>query len=104
MAARRTTPQVATTDPSDVLSIEVEVGGKKKTLRFKSFALMPMGILRVNRNNELGMIWDGFEWALSAADLAVLDGLPSSKIYTIWNAMQVESRANVGESSASSTS
>lgn len=105
MAARRTTTaRVNTSDPSELLSIEVEVGGKKKTLKFKSFALMPLGILRTNRDNDLALRWAGLEWALAPADLAVLDELPASQLYTVWTAMQAESRANVGESSASSPS
>lgn len=104
MAARRTTPSPVTNDPTDKLSIEVEVGGKTKTINFTSFTLMPMGIIRKNRDNEQSMMWDGFEWSLSAADLAVLDEVPSSRLYEVWNKMQAVSRATLGESSASSTS
>lgn len=102
MAARRTT--TVTQNPSEKLSIEVEVGGKTKSVKFTSFTLMPLGILRANRDNEQALIWAGFEWALSPADLAILDEVPSSRLYETWNKMQAASRATLGESSASSTS
>lgn len=98
MAARRTTPATVTTDPSEKLSIEVEVGGKTKTINFTTFTLMPLGIIRKNRDNEQSMMWAGFEWALSAADLAILDEIPSSRLYETWNKMQAASRATLGES------
>jgi hypothetical protein len=91
------------------LSIEVELptakgGVEKKQLNFKSLALLPLGIVRATRNDNTEQMWQAFEWALSAKDLALFDQLPASKVYDILRAMQEASQVDLGESPASSGS
>lgn len=97
-------PRARTAKPEGALSIEVEVDGKKKTLSFKPFGEIPIGIYHDHRKDEQDFMFAVFEWALPEQDLDLLRGLPVSKLYPIWNDMQKASNADVGESAASSPS
>lgn len=91
------------------LTLEVEIptakgGVAKKSLSFKSLSEVPMGLIRRTRNNHNEQMWAVFEWAFSAADLAVLDQVPGSKTLEVLKEMQKLSGLDVGESAASPTS
>ncbi|MGV0805810.1 hypothetical protein [Mycolicibacterium setense] len=86
--------------------IQVEcVEGGTRTLGFKSMTLLPGGILRKTRHDEMEQMWQAFEWAVdSAEDLAVLDLIPPHKLLDTLRDMQKASEVDLGKSGGSSTS
>lgn len=103
MATRAASKKTEAAD-GDLLSVDIELpGGETRTLRFKSWRHIPIGILREHRNDFTAQLYAAFEWSLPAADLAVLDEFPASKLLEVRAAIQEASNADLGESPASST-
>ncbi|AER47571.1 tail assembly chaperone [Mycobacterium phage DS6A] len=96
---------VAVDDSANLLEIEVDVpsdgtidGAEPTTLRFRSLAVVPVGILRRTRKDQQEQMWAVFEWALPPAELAKLDELPADKLVDTLHAMQRKSGVELGES------
>lgn len=95
---------------NDLLSISVEVMNGTgttvtKTLKFKSFMLIPVGIIRKTRGDtSRDQIWAILEWACDEKNLEIVDQVASSKLDDLINEMNSASQVDLGESSRSSTS
>ncbi|AER47572.1 tail assembly chaperone [Mycobacterium phage DS6A] len=94
---------VAVDDSANLLEIEVDVpsdgtidGAEPTTLRFRSLAVVPVGILRRTRKDQQEQMWAVFEWALPPAELAKLDELPADKLVDTLHAMQRKSGVELG--------
>ena len=84
---------------------KVEIGGETHVLEFKPLSQVPIGILRRNRSDTEGQMWDMFEWGLSPEHLAILDELPAEdNLQPILAEWQKHDRVEAGESDASPNS
>lgn len=93
----------------DLVSIDVEVTNGNgstvtKTLKFKSFKLIPSGIIRKTRRSSQEQIWAAIEWACDEKNLEIVDLIPSSEIEDLVAKMNEASQVDLGESVRSSTS
>jgi hypothetical protein len=87
----------------DQRKIEVELpGGAKKSVRFTSLTLVPMGLVRRTRNDRTEQLWSILEWAVHSDDWAIVDELPTSQLVDLLTRMQEISEVSMGESEASS--
>lgn len=94
---------------NNMVSISVEIptdtgGTVKRTLKFKSFSLLPVGLIRATRDNAQEQMWRILEWACDAKGLEIVDQIPSAKVEDLMLEMQAASQVDVGESARSSTS
>ena len=81
-------------------------GMEPVVLRLRPISLVPIGILRHNRNDNEAQMWAMFEWGLPADQEELFDRIPAPEMEKIIAAWQ-QSRdhgVEVGESSASPTS
>lgn len=95
---------------NDLISISVEVTNGtgttvSKTLKFKSFMMIPNGVFRKTRGGAYrDQIWAILEWACDEKNLEIIDQVASSKLEDLINEMNTASQVDLGESSRSSTS
>jgi len=66
-------------------------GTEKVTLRLKPFNRMPLGVLRRNRKDPEGQMWDSLEWGLSEDQHEILDRIPASEIEELMEAWSTAS-------------
>jgi hypothetical protein len=88
------------------LSVEVMTPtgiASKKTIKFKSFEHIPIGLLRSTRKTPGEQVWKILEWACDAKALEIVDQMASNKLDDLIVEMQKASRVDLGESSGSST-
>ena len=79
-------------------------GTEHVVLTFKDRTLMPLGIARTHRNDNVDYMWASIEWALSEDDLAVFDQIPEAQLPDIYKAWREHDGVDMGESDASSAS
>ena len=94
---------------NELVSISVEVTNGtgttvSKILKFKSFMLIPAGIIRKTRNDFNAQRWAVLEWACDERNLEIVDQIPSNKLDDLVTEMQKASQVDLGESERSSTS
>lgn len=76
---------------------------EKVVLSFRPLALLPVGVLRSNRGDPEGQMWDTLEWGLSD-QLELFDRVPKGEIRNIMEAWQESEDISLGESTASPAS
>lgn len=91
-----------------LVSLDVEImtpngGTASRTIKFKSFTLIPIGLLRETRKTPSEQVWKILEWACDAKTLEIVDQMSASKLDGLIVEMQKASQVDLGESSGSST-
>jgi len=92
-----------------LVSLDVEImtpnGPATRTIKFKSFAMIPVGLLRATRRSPSEQVWVILEWACDAKALEIIDQMPSGNgnVDKLIVEMQKASQVDLGESSGSST-
>lgn len=90
------------------LSVEVEIfnskgEGEKIEVEFTSLTYLPLGVVRMHRDNFTAQLFAAVEWAMDEKNLAIVDKMPSPQLFDLYTRMQAASEVEVGESDGSST-
>jgi hypothetical protein len=63
-------------------------GTEEVVFHLKDAGDVPVGILRRNRRNQDGLMWDTFEWAMPADEIEAFDRMSVSQVVEMFQAWQ----------------